>query len=74
MVIRNNKMYVYLGISWLLFVMFNTIFVNFPFRILGHVCYLIVSTPDPCCSLLSFLLLICMFRGWDPSCSSDINP
>ena len=34
--------------SWLLFVMFNCIFVTFPFDILGQVWYLIVSTPDLC--------------------------
>ena len=35
--------------SWLLFVMFNCVFVTFPFGILGQVSYLIVSIPDPCC-------------------------
>ena len=29
-----------------LFVMFNHVFVTFPFGILGQVCYLIVSIPD----------------------------
>ena len=32
--------------SWLLFVMFNCVFVTFPCDILGQVWYLIVSTPD----------------------------
>ena len=34
--------------SWLLFVMFNCIFVTFPCGILGQVWYLIVSIPDLC--------------------------
>ena len=29
--------------SWLLFVMFNCVFVTFPFGILGHMCYMTVS-------------------------------
>ena len=33
--------------SWLLFVMFNCVFVTFPCGILGQVWYLIVSIPDP---------------------------
>ena len=32
--------------SWLLFVMFNCVFVTFPCGILGQVWYLIVSIPD----------------------------
>ena len=36
-------------VSWLLFVMFNCIFVIFPCDILGQVGYLIVSIPDLCC-------------------------
>ena len=32
--------------SWLLFVMFNCVFVTFPCDILGQVWYLIVSIPD----------------------------
>ena len=32
--------------SWLLFVMFNCVFVTFPFGILGHVWHLIVLIPD----------------------------
>ena len=35
--------------SWLLFVMFNCIFVTFPCGLLGQVWYLIVSFPDLCC-------------------------
>ena len=34
--------------SWLLFVLFNCIFVTFPCGILGQVWYLIVSIPDLC--------------------------
>ena len=34
--------------SWLLFVMFNCVFITFPCDILGHVWYLIVSIPDLC--------------------------
>ena len=35
--------------SWLLFVLFIVILLNFPFGILGQVWYLIVLIPDPCC-------------------------
>ena len=35
-------------ISWLLFVMFNCVFITFPCGILGQVWYLIVSIPDLC--------------------------
>ena len=34
--------------SWLLFVMFNCVFVTFPCGILGQVWYLILSIPDLC--------------------------
>ena len=34
--------------SWLLFVIFNCVFVPFPCCILGQVWYLIVSIPDLC--------------------------
>ena len=34
--------------SWLLFVMFNCVFVTLPCGILGQVLYLIVSIPDLC--------------------------
>ena len=34
--------------SWLLFVMFNCVFVTFPGDILGQVWYLIASIPDLC--------------------------
>ena len=34
--------------SWLLFVMFNRIFVTFPYGILGQVWYLIDLIPDLC--------------------------
>ena len=33
---------------WLLFVMFNCVFVTYPCGILGQVFYLIVSIPDLC--------------------------
>ena len=36
------------SISWLLFVMFNCVFVTFQYGILGQVWYLIVSISDPC--------------------------
>ena len=35
-------------ISWLLFVMFNCVFVTFPSSILCQVWYLVVSIPDLC--------------------------
>ena len=34
--------------SWLLFVIFNIVFVTLPCGILGHMWYLIVSIPDLC--------------------------
>ena len=34
--------------SWLLFVVFNCVFVTFPSGILGQMWYLIVSIPDLC--------------------------
>ena len=34
--------------SWILFAMFNCVFVTFPCGILGQVWYLIVSIPDHC--------------------------
>ena len=37
------------GLTWLLFVLFNCVFVTFPCGILGQVWYFIVSIPDPCC-------------------------
>ena len=43
--------------SWLLFVMFNCVFVSFPCRILGQVWNLIVSIPD--LGHLSYLNLKC---------------
>ena len=39
--------------SWLLFVMFNCVFITFPSDILGQVWYLFVSFPNLCC--LSYL-------------------
>ena len=41
--------------SWLLFVMFNHVFVTFPCGILGQLWFLIVSIPDHCC--LSYIQL-----------------
>ena len=38
---------------WLLFVMFNCVFVTYPYGILGQLWYLIVSFPDIC--LLTYL-------------------
>ena len=35
--------------SWLLFVMFNCVFVTLPYGILGQVWYFIESIPDLCC-------------------------
>ena len=35
-------------ISWLSFVVLNCVIVTFPFGILGHVWYLIVSIPNLC--------------------------
>ena len=35
--------------SWLLFVMFNCVFVTFPCGILGQVWYVTVLIPDLCC-------------------------
>ena len=42
--------------SWLLFVMFNCVFVTFPCNVLGQVWYLIVSIPD-LCRLYYFVLI-----------------
>ena len=47
--------------SWLLFVMFNYVFVTFPCGILGQVWYLIVSIPDLC--RLSYTLMYIYFVG-----------
>ena len=46
--------------SWLLFVMFNCVFVTFPSGILGQVWYLIVSIPDLCC--LSYFVIVRIFK------------
>ena len=35
--------------SWLLFVMFNCVFITFPCGILGQVCFLLVLFRDLCC-------------------------
>ena len=45
--------------SWLLFVMFNCIFVTFPCGILGQVWYLNVSIPDLC--RLSYFVTLTLF-------------
>ena len=50
--------------SWLLFVMFNCVFVTFPFGILGQMWYLIVSIPD-LCRLSYFKMLIKSNKGPD---------
>ena len=59
--------------SWLLFAMFNCVFVTFPCVILGQVWYLIVSISDLCrlsyfhnnsvfvCSFSSFLVIMTLF-------------
>ena len=44
--------------SWLLFVVFNCVFVTFPCGILGQVWYLIVSIPD-LCRLSYFVYIAC---------------
>ena len=46
--------------SWLLFVMFNCVFVDFPCGILGQVWYLIVLIPDLC--RLFYLKLFPLFN------------
>ena len=48
--------------SWLLFAMFNCVFVTFPCGILGQVWYLIVSIPD-LCSISYFFLRVAVFTG-----------
>ena len=45
--------------SWLLFVMFNCVFVTFPCGILGQVCYSIVLIPGLC--HLSYFNQYCTF-------------
>ena len=50
--------------SWLLFVMFNCVFVTFPCGILGQLWYLIVPIPDLCC-LSNFKMLIKGNKGPD---------
>ena len=52
-------------IAWLLFVMFNCVFVTFPCGILGQVWYLIVSFPDLCSH---FYLIIFNWPNVCPSC------
>ena len=46
---------------WLLFVMFNCVFVTFPCGILGQVWYLIVSIPDLC--RLSYFMYLIVIPG-----------
>ena len=43
---------------WLLFVMFNCVFVTFPCGILGQVWYLIVSIPNLC--HISYYVFLCL--------------
>ena len=52
--------------SWLLFVMFNCVFVTFPCGILGQVWYLIVLIPDLCCTAYFYKMQTRCF-------SSDFN-
>ena len=52
--------------SWLLFVMFNCVFVTFPCGILGQVWCLTVSIPYRCC--LSYFVLhhdYCKYTGYN---------
>ena len=57
--------------SWLSFVMFNYVFVTFPYGILGQVRYLIVSIPD-LCHLSYFLRLFDLSKeSIDRACSTD---
>ena len=51
--------------SWLLFAMFNCVFVTFPCGILGQVWYLIVSFPDLCRH--SYIDIFC-WPNMCPSC------
>ena len=51
--------------SWLLFVMFNCVFITFPCGILGQVWYLIVSFPNIC--RLSYLDIF-YWPNMCPSC------
>ena len=44
--------------SWLLFVVFNCVFVAFPCGVLGRVCYLIVSIPDLLLDCINFWSLL----------------
>ena len=47
--------------SWLLFVMFNCVFVTLPCGILGQAWYLIVSVPDLCLLLYFCQLLLTLY-------------
>ena len=53
--------------SWLLFVMFNCIFVTFSCGILGHVWCLILSIPDLC---RLYLFVVCDQQRRRPACVS----
>ena len=57
-------------ISWLLFVMFNCVFITFPCGILGQVWYLIISFPNFC--RLSYLDIFYWPNMW-PSCRLCLN-
>ena len=57
-------------ISWLLFVMFNCVFITFPCGILGQVWYLIVSFPTIC--YLSYLDIF-YWPNMCPSCRLGLN-
>ena len=56
-------------ISRLLFVLFFCDFVTFPFSILGQVCNLIVSIPDPCC-FSYFNMIMPLLNKNDATCLS----
>ena len=57
--------------SWLSFVMFNYVFVTFPYGILGQVRYLIVSIPDLCHLSYFFRLFDLSKESIDRACSTD---
>ena len=50
--------------SWLLFVMFNCVFVTFPCGIMGQGWYLIVSIPD-LCRLSYFVVKISLIQKYE---------
>ena len=50
--------------SWLLFVMFNCVFLTFPCGILGKVWYFIVSFPDLAVNLTYIYILLAKYVTW----------